>query len=169
MNKCVSGIIAAAGCIAVPAAAQAPGDIVRVERFLRATVGQAGEDRDARYAVAFADLNGDRRHEAIVHLVGSSMCGSGGCEVLVLSPTRTGYRLVGDMSVSRTPIRVLATRTRGWLDLGVAYSGGGMRPGIGRMRFDGSNYADNPTVAPAASAAGRIVIPQEPEYRDLYR
>jgi hypothetical protein len=43
-----------------------------------------------------------------------------------------------------------------------------MGPGAGRMRFNGTRYPGNPTVAPAASPAGRMLIGDEPEYRNLY-
>ena len=160
--------LAALAASAAPAAAQ-DNDVARVERFLRAAVEErGGQDRDARYAVAFFDLNRDGRNEAIVHLVGRSMCGSGGCVAYVLTPTRAGYRSVGRMTVSSAPIRLLATSSNGWRDLSVAYAGGGMA-GAGRMRFNGSRYPGNPTVAPAASPAGRMLIGEEPAYRNLYR
>ncbi len=162
MRYAIALAAAALGCS--PAAAQT-GDTAGVERFLRAEV----EDREARYAVAFVDLNRDGRNEAIVHLLSRSMCGSGGCVTYVLTPARGGYRSVGRMTVSRTPVRLLATSSHGWRDLSVAYSGGGMRPGAGRMRFNGTRYPGNPTVAPAASPAGRNLIGDEPEYRSLYR
>lgn len=155
---------AALASLAVPAAAQT-GDVAGVERFLRGAV----EDREARYAIAFFDLNRDGREEAIVHLLSRSMCGSGGCIAYVLTPARTGYRSVGRMTVSSAPIRLLATSSNGWRDLSVAHSGGGMARGAGRMRFDGRRYPGNPTVAPAASPAGRMLIGDEPEYRSLYR
>ncbi len=42
-------------------------------------------DKTTRYVAAFRDLNSDGVHEAIVYLVGSSWCGSGGCNTLVLA------------------------------------------------------------------------------------
>ena len=161
--------LAMLAAFAAPAAAQ-DNDVAGVERALRAIVeSRGGDDREARYAVAFFDLNRDGRSEAIVHLVGPTLCGSGGCVTHVLTPTRNGYRSIGRMTVSRVPIRLLATSSNGWRDLSVAYSGGGMAPGAGRMRFNGTRYPGNPTVAPAASPAGRMLIGDEPEYRNLYR
>ncbi len=159
---------AAVAALAAPAAAQT-GDLARIETFLRTAVeARGGEDPEARYAVAFFDLNRDGRDEAIAYLLSRSSCGSGGCLTFVLTPAANGYRMVGRMTVSRTPIRLLATSTNGWRDLSVAYSGGGMAPGAGRMRFNGTRYPGNPTVAPAASPAGRMLIGDEPEYRNLY-
>ena len=36
---------------------------------------------DSRYVVAWADLDGDRRDEAIVYLLSRDYCGTGGCSL----------------------------------------------------------------------------------------
>lgn len=121
-----------------------------------------------RYRVALSDLNGDGRPEALVYAVATTtngsadLCGSGGCDLYVLSLEPNGYRQVTDISVSRPPIRVLATRTNGWHDIGVTVAGGGIIKGYeARLRFDGRRYPSNPSVAPAMRSkgeAGTVVI-----------
>jgi len=100
-------------------------------------------------AIAFFDLNADGNEEAIVYVVGSMWCGSGGCNALVLTPSGDGFEVVMDASVTRTPIGVLDTATNGWRDLFVSIAGGGIAAGTVAMKFDGNSYPDNPTVAPA--------------------
>lgn len=128
--------------------------------------------RLARYTLALADLNGDGRPEALIYAMATAgaggradLCGSGGCELYVLSPTPTGYRAVTAVSVARPPIRVLPTATHGWRDLGVMVAGGGIIRGYeARLRFDGRSYPRNPSVAPAVrltGRAGRQVIGEE--------
>lgn len=79
--------------------------------------------------------------------------------------TPTGYREITDISVARPPVRVLATSTRGWRDLGVMVAGGGIARGYEvRLRYDGHSYPDNPTVSPAVrlqAIAGKQIIGED--------
>jgi hypothetical protein len=120
-----------------------------------ATAGGAG--REVRYYYNRVDLNADGNLEAIVHLVGPSICGTGGCNTLILQPARNGYRLVSTIELTRTPIIVSQQRTKGWSDLLVYVSGGGITRGhYVTLRFDGRTYPDNPTVQPALAPGTRI-------------
>jgi hypothetical protein len=112
--------------------------------------------RTARYAMAFADLNGDGRAEAIVHVVDQAWCGSGGCTTFVFSPLgQRDWSWVGSMTINRPPIYVLPSKHHGWHDLGVS-----VRGGFAAVPFRGSRYALNPTVPPAkpASPKGKLLI-----------
>jgi len=119
--------------------------------------GGGGSDEEIRYYYNRVDLNGDGNFEAIVHLVGPSICGTGGCNTLILQPARNGYRVVSTIGLTRTPVIVSQQRTRGWSDLVVYVSGGGITRGYYvALRFDGRAYPDNPTVQPALGARTRI-------------
>ena len=112
-------------------------------RYLHDRLGPDGAG--ARVATAEADLDGDGGNEIIVYLESPNFCGSGGCRVIILTAAGTSWRMAMDASVSRRPIRLLATSSNGWRDLGVSYGGGGLAPGLARMRSDGVSYPDNPT------------------------
>ena len=129
-----------------------------------------------RYSVALVDLNGDNRPEALIYAMSTSaggqqsdLCGSGGCDLYVLSLTPTSFRQISDISITRPPIGVLPTITRGWRDLGVTVAGGGVVKGYeARLRFDGQSYPTNPTVSPAfrlKKTTGKVLIAQEPPVR----
>lgn len=137
-----------------------------IQHFL---VQEYPEAVDIRYALAWHDLDGDGADEAIVHVVSSWVCGSGGCNTLVLTQAGPMWRKVGDISVSRSPVTVLESSTRGWKDITVDVSGGGMASGIALLKFDGEAYPSNPTVAPAeqAEARGEVLIAEEPELVEL--
>lgn len=112
--------------------------------------------------MAWVDLNADGKDEALVYLIGPDDCGSGGCTLLVLTPNGGKLRLVSSMNVTRTPIRVLATRSHGWNDISVNVGGGGLEAGERRLHFDGKHYPKNPTLPPAmptsSHALGKVVI-----------
>lgn len=114
-----------------------------------------------RYQSASVDLNDDGVAEVIVFAMDREYCGSGGCTMFVLTPTRNGYRVVTRTTVTRPPVRVLSTSSHGWRDLAVRVSGGGVRrPYDVQLKFDGRSYPSNPSVAPRlrTQTGGRVVI-----------
>jgi hypothetical protein len=126
-------------------------------------ISTSPEERTTRYAVAFADLNGDGEDEVIVYLMGNKWCGSGGCSMLILAPRGSGFRLITQTTITQLPIRVLSTKTGGWHDLGVWVRGGGIQSGYeARLRFNGTKYPGNPSTPPAqrlhTKIKGRVVI-----------
>lgn len=122
-----------------------------------------------QYALAWSDLDGDGADEAIVHVVSPMLCGTGGCNTLVLTQAGPMWRKVGDISVSRTPVTVMDSATNGWKDLTVAISGGGGPSGIALLKFDGEAYPSNPTVEPAemVEAGGTELLAEEPAMQTL--
>lgn len=122
-----------------------------------------------RYALAWTDLDSDGTDEAIVHVITPWLCGSGGCNTLILKRAGSMWRKVGDISVSRTPVAVLDTTTNGWKDITVSIGGGGGVAGTALLKFDGEVYPRNPTVPPArmTEAQGMVLIAEEPDLADL--
>jgi len=119
-----------------------------------------------RYALAWHDLDGDGAKEALVYLAGPYFCGSGGCNLVVLTPAGPMWRKVGDVSVSRTPVAVLETASNGWKDLTVDVAGGGGPSGTVILKFDGEGYPGNASTQGFApeSAKGTQLLPEAPEF-----
>ncbi len=138
--------IALAVAIIAPAGAQPRSEPLNA--FLqRHFAGARASAPDSRYAIAWIDLNGDPRPEALIYMRGRYWCGSGGCNLLVVQGQFGRWRIVSEIRLARPPVMVLESRSRGWRDLAVAVSGGGIQPGYqARLTFDGRSYADNPTV-----------------------
>lgn len=142
--------IACAACAAATPAEQAtlPAEITRA---IRQSYGD-GEMRSFDRAV---DLNGDGRPEIVVYLVSPMVCGTGGCNLLVFTPTSEGYRQAADISVTRPPIRASSAMSSGWRNLVVHIGGGGAASADVELAFDGHSYPHNPTVpGPRVRPAG---------------
>jgi len=147
----------------------------RLQRFLRDYLKDrnAGDDTTTRYSSALVDLRDDGTQEVIVYLTGRTWCGSGGCRMLILVPQGAPYRVLAKTTVTRLPIRVLATKPNGWHDIGVWVQGGGIQTGYeADLPFAGGSYPSNPSVRPARrskeNAAGKVVIPAASEGTPLF-
>ena len=157
----------------------AVGKIPSLQDFLIRYLGapESKQDRTGtRYLSATADLNSDGHPETIVYLLGPGSCGSGGCTMLILTLENSHYKVLGESSVTRLPIRLLPTQTNGWHDIGVFVAGGGIRPGYeAKLSSNGSKYPQNPTIPPAhklqAGAPGSTLIAAgaESQAKPVYR
>jgi heat shock protein HslJ len=110
--------------------------------YTRATVDLPGGTGRARYVHGRIDLDGDGREEAFVSLLGSIVCGTGGCNLLVFRRTPEGWTLLNDFVRSRPPFVVSESRTGGWRDLWRLESGGGSPAEWVRHAWDGTRYAE---------------------------
>lgn len=109
---------------------------------------------DTLFATATADLDGDGSDEVLAYAYGATVCGSGGCNLVVLTRDGDTYRPVAQTSVTQEPIRLLATSTSGWKDLSVGVGGGGLEAGQVKLQFNGKAYPSNPTVLPPSAKVG---------------
>lgn len=117
------------------------------------------------YVVAFRDINGDGKSEAIVYLRDRNWCGSGGCNTLIIKRNVNSWQLVSNIRISRPPIRVLDHVSHGWHSIGVWVRGGGIQNGYeAELDFNGKSYPTNPSTVQAKrkaeTAIGEVVIPE---------
>ncbi len=143
------------------------------EESLKRFLQTVDENKKTRYVAAFRDLNSDGTPEAIVYLIGTKWCGSGGCNTLILTRDATSWRIVAKITITRPPIRVLTKTSNGWRSIGVWVQGGGIQPGYeAELRFDGKTYPRNPSVPPArrlkGKPAGEVVIASAQDGTPLY-
>ena len=103
--------------------------------------------KGADFSHALVDLNRDSHPDAIVLARGPKWCGSGGCVMLIFKGTPRGYVLVSRSTITAPPISLLPSSHLGWTDL-IVHSNG---TGDVVLRFDGSRYPHNPSLAPAAT------------------
>ena len=164
---------AALTAISAAEAQENPNGTAATETSLKRFLQTLDDEKDTRYVAAFRDLNGDGLPEAIVYLLGNGWCGSGGCNTLVLARAGDSWKLVGNTTVTRPPIRVLFTTAHRWHSICVWVQGGGIQPGYeAELPFDGESYPRNPTVPPArkveGSAEGAVVIASTQNATPLY-
>lgn len=145
---------------AASASGTIPADVVALIRK-----EYSSPDMPSRYLSGTADLNGDGRPELLVHVVGPTACGTGGCPTLVFTPGEGDrYTLMSTLTVTRPPIRVSPRSSGGWRNLIVEIGGGGGRSGHAEVAHRGQGYQENPTVPPArriTDLAGAHVVIDE--------
>lgn len=132
-----------------------------LKQFLRTL--DNGYDKQARYIVAFRDLNGDGVSEAIVYIVGPRSCGSGGCDTYVLTPRTNSWKVMGHIGISYPPIYVLSDVSKGWHSFGVLTRD--MRTNTDNeveLKFNGKSYPRYPYTPPGkrleGTPVGEVVI-----------
>lgn len=132
-----------------------------------------GEDKARKYFSAVANLSDDEKQEIVVYLTGDSLCGSGGCNTLILKPMGSSFEVVTRIITVHLPIRILPSKTNGWHDLGVWVQGGGILPGYeALLPFDGKSYPRDPKISPARrlheKVSGKVIVPLTAEGNLLY-
>lgn len=128
----------------------------RIEAGIRSALNVGFRDR-IRYMFQSLDLDGTGpRGMMLVYLMGSQVCGTGGCTMLVMQAAENGYRVISRIPAVQQPVIVSNGRTNGYPDLIVYTAGGGLAPAYRRLRFNGSSYPTNLTGEPALPAGTTV-------------
>jgi hypothetical protein len=100
--------------------------------------------------------------EYLVYVSGRRWCGSGGCTLLILAPSESSFKLLGKVTITQLPIRLLSSMQNGHPDIGVPIQGGGIQEGYEAvLSFNGESYPRNPSVPPArktSAVQGKVII-----------
>ena len=143
----------------VEASTPSPDLVAAVEAFLKPHDAEM-----PRFEHATPDLDDDGRADAVVYLLGSDWCGTGGCTLLVFHRTEKGLRFVSDSILTRLPIRLSPEKMHGWHTL-LAWA---RDVGDVVMPFDGKAYPGSPADQPKASAAqiarSELILNSGPSY-----
>ena len=124
----------------------------------------APSDESHRFFADTIDLNGDNVLDAVAVFSSSYWCGTGGCTMLVFEgQSDKTFRLVSESSLVRPPVTVSDTKTKGWRDLILTVSGGGMPAKTVALKFDGQKYplnpSDQPSLSTPTSVKGTVLFP----------
>ncbi len=124
-----------------------------------------GEDgQQARYVYSRVDLNGDGKEEVLVYPMGSIFCGTGGCDLLLLTPEDCAYSLINSFPISRLPIIVTDEVAAGWQNLIRPESGGGATPSYVLHVFDGQQYIEQERLPGDVQPEGISYLLGEPTF-----
>jgi putative lipoprotein len=130
------------------AIAKSAGPEAAVKQAVLAYLAKTGADPQSidPHQTALIDLNGDGHQDALVLLQNPMyFCGTGGCTLLVLKGTKSGFQFVSRSTLIRSPVLVSETKNHGWRDLVVEVSGGGIAPKRVALKFTGRKYPLNPS------------------------
>lgn len=79
-----------------------------------------------------------------------SACGSGGCTLVILGKTNTGFEILGRTNTVKLPITLLGRDHRGYPEIGVWVQGGGVVAGYqAKLTYENGSYPRTPSTAPA--------------------
>ena len=122
---------------------------VAVERVVAGEVREPGET--VRYQYNFVDLNADGMPEVLLRIEGRATCGTGGCPLLVLRKSASGYEVISRTMLTWAPIIVSEHRTNGWSDLVLWQRADppGEPSRYTVLEFEGGGYPQNPSMEPA--------------------
>lgn len=115
---------------------------------VEAWIATQGVYKMPKFRHALADLDNDRRPDAVVLLLGPDWCNSGGCQMLVFRGTTAGYDFISASTVSE-PIRVTSMKSNGWRTLIVNVRG----KGDVFLPFDGTRYPADPSLGERTTGA----------------
>ncbi|ARI75694.1 tetratricopeptide repeat protein [Halobacillus mangrovi] len=118
---------------------------VRLEEALKKEF-QLPPGEKIRYFYNKIDLNNDGNPEVFVYLVGSYVCGTGGCSGAIFNQKNGEYQLLSRFSLVRNPVIISSTKTNGYRDIILYVAGGGIESFFARLKFDGKSYPMNPSV-----------------------
>jgi hypothetical protein len=111
-----------------------------------------------RYLASRYHLNGDGTEDVFVLLVTPTDCVNSGCSALLFEPSLGDYKQVANITGINTPVFVSSTQTKGWNDIVVYVSGGGVTPAYHVLKFDGTKYPSHPSVAPKITPEKGMLI-----------
>jgi len=136
-------------CAAVPSAGDAA-----LKAFLQENLrgNPQIEDRTTRFVATPVSLD-DTTPMELVYVSGQRWCGSGGCTAYLLKQEGSSFKVTQKFTLVRLPIRVLCSKSNGWRDVAMWVRGGGSSGHAVVLRFNGSRYPSNPSLAPAVTSA----------------
>lgn len=108
------------------------------------------EIKPDHYDIARTNLNADGKEDVLALMNGKSgYVGSGGATMFVLKGTEGGFESLGSIAVVSEPIYARKSAHNGFRDLLVGVRGGGAKPGLSALQFNGKSYPASPGEATA--------------------
>jgi len=111
---------------------------------------------NVRYYYNKVDLDEDGNPEIFVYLVGPPVCGTGGCSSAIFKQENGEYRLLSRFSLVNNPIIISNKKTKGYKDIIMYVSGGGIESFFAQIKYDGTTYPSNPSIEPKINVGTKL-------------
>ncbi|MTI65232.1 MAG: hypothetical protein FH753_01360 [Firmicutes bacterium] len=109
-----------------------------------------------RYYYNKVDLDGDGIDEIFAYVVGSFVCGTGGCSSVIFKQEGEEYNLLARFSLVNNPIIISNNKTKGYRDIIMNVYGGGIESFFALLKYDGSTYPSNPSIQPKVEPGTKV-------------
>lgn len=121
---------------------------MHLEQALVKSFDLVQDQGNVRYYYNKVDLNEDGKPEVFVYLVGSSVCGTGGCSGAIFKKENEDYILLSKFTLVNNPVIISNKKTKGYKDIVMNVSGGGIESFFALMQYNGTTYPSNPSIQP---------------------
>lgn len=109
-----------------------------------------------RYYYNKIDLDGDGTPEIFAYLVGTYVCGTGGCSAVIFKQRNEEYVLLARFSLVNNPVIISDNTTKGYKDIIMHIYGGGIESFFALLKYDGSTYPSNPSTQPKVEPGTKV-------------
>jgi len=82
--------------------------------------------------------------------------GTGGCSSAIFKQENGEYRLLSRFSLVNNPIIISNKKTKGYKDIIMYVSGGGIESFFAQIKYDGTTYPSNPSIEPKINVGTKL-------------
>lgn len=109
-----------------------------------------------RYYYNKVDLNEDGNPEIFAYVVGLPVCGTGGCSAVIFKQENEEYTLLSQFTLVNNPVIISNSKTKGYRDIIMHVSGGGIESFFAWIKYDGTTYPSNPSIQPKVMPGTKV-------------
>ncbi|GAA0742432.1 hypothetical protein [Clostridium oceanicum] len=129
---------------------------IKLEKALIKEFDLQGNEDKVKYYYNKVDLNGDGKKEIFAYLVGPFVCGSGGCSAAIFEEKLGEYKLLSRFSLVNNPVIISNNKTKGYKDIIMNVSGGGVESFFALLKYNGTKYPSNPSIEPKVEPCTKV-------------
>jgi len=129
---------------------------IKLERALVKELALEKDEDNVRYYYNKVDLNEDGKPEIFAYLVGSPVCGTGGCSAVIFKQENEQYTVLSKFTLVNNPVIISNSKTKGYRDIIMYVSGGGIESFSALIRYDGTTYPSNPSIQPKVMPGTKV-------------
>lgn len=129
---------------------------MKLEKALVKVFDLKQDENKVRYYYNKVDLNEDGNPEIFAYLVGLPVCGTGGCSAAIFKQENEKYTLLSRFTLVNNPVIISNSKTKGYKDIIMHVSGGGIESFFAWIKYDGTTYPINPSVQPKVMPGTKV-------------